>query len=115
MLYSLDLRKRVVDAVNKGMSKSEACRVFRICRQTVYSWLHLQNTQGNLNPITGFQKGHSHKITDLNSFKEYVDQNPDKTQIEMADDFNVSKWTIGRVLKKIGYSRKKKSKLYGKK
>lgn len=112
MLYSLDLRKRVVNAIKSGMSKNEACKTFSVCKQTIYSWLKLQETQGDLKPITGYQQGHSHKIKDLEAFKKYVDKNPDKTQVEMGEDLGVAKWTVGRALKKIGYSRKKKSKLY---
>jgi predicted DNA-binding protein (UPF0251 family) len=37
-----------------------------------------------------------------------VDDHPDQTQEEMAAAFQVSRATIGRALKKIGYSRKKR-------
>jgi transposase len=111
MPYSLDLRKRAVAAANSGMKKTEVCELFTICKQTLYSWLKLEKTQGHLEPITGFQQGHSHGIKDLEQFKEFVNLHPDYIQEEMAEHYGVGKSTIGRCLKKIGYSRKKRAKL----
>ena len=48
MPYSIDLRRRVVEAVKSGMSKSKASRTYQICKQTVYNWLELENTTGDL-------------------------------------------------------------------
>ncbi|MFT4058522.1 MAG: IS630 transposase-related protein [Legionella sp.] len=111
MPYSLDLRRRVVSAVHGGMKKTEVYKLFSICKYTLYSWLELERTTGNLEPHTGFQKGHSHGIKDVEEFKEFVDAHPDYTQKEMGQHYGVGKSTIGRCLKKIGYSRKKRAKL----
>ena len=110
MPYSLDLRERAVSAVHGGMQKTKVCELFNIYRQTLYSWLALANTQGHLAPQTGFQKGHSHGIKDLDKFREFVDLHPDYTQEEMAEHYAVGSSTIGRAMKKIGYSRKKRAK-----
>jgi transposase len=108
MPYSLDLRKRVVDAIHNGMQKKKASRLYNVSRQTIYDWLALEKREGHLNPQVGFQKGHSHGIKDLEAFREYVDLHPDYTQEEMAKNYNVGSSTIGRAMKKIGYSSKKK-------
>lgn len=110
MPYSLDLRKRAVSAVQAGMKKVTACEVFSICKQTLYNWLKLSEKDGDLRPITGFQKGHSHGIKDLDRFREFVNNHPDYTQEEMAKYFSVGSSTISRTLIKIGYSRKKRAK-----
>lgn len=110
MPYSLDLRRRVVSAVDAGMKKVTVCEVFSICKQTVNNWLKLSEKNGDLRPITGFQKGHSHGIKDLNEFREFVNNHPDYTQEEMAKHFSVGSSTISRTLIKIGYSRKKRAK-----
>jgi transposase len=110
MPYSLDLRKRAVSAAASGMKKTEICKLFNICKQTLYSWLKLKKTHGHLVPQTGFQKGHSHGIKDLEQFKAFVNLHPDFTQEEMAQLYGVGSSTIGRCLKKIGYSRKKRAK-----
>ncbi len=39
MSYDIDLRKAVVDYVNEGNKKTEAARIFKVGRQTVYRWL----------------------------------------------------------------------------
>jgi len=110
MLYSMDLRKRVIAAIRSGMTKTQASEVFHVCRETIYSWLRLEEKTGSLEPQTGFQRGHSHGITDLDAFREFVDEHPDWTQEEMARHFSVSSSTISRTLKKLGYSRKKRVK-----
>lgn len=111
MPYSLDLRKRVVASVHNGMKKAHVCKLFNICKYTLYSWLALEEREGHLNPQTGFQKGHSHGIKDLEAFRDYVDLHPDYTQEEMAKHYGVGSSTIGRAMKKIGYTRKKRVKL----
>lgn len=110
MPYSIDLRKRAVSAAHSGMKKTEVCELFNICKETLYSWLRLEKTQGHLEPQTGFQKGHSHGIKDLEAFKSFVNLHPDYTQEEMGQHYGVGKSTVGRCLKKIGYSRKKRAK-----
>jgi transposase len=56
MPYSLDLRKRIVAAVNNGMTKSKACLTFNICRQTIYNWLVLEKSEGHLKDKQAFKK-----------------------------------------------------------
>jgi transposase len=107
--YSLDLRERAVAAVHRCMQKTKVCNLFNICRQTLYSWFALEKKQGHLTPQTGFQKGHSHGIKDLDMFREFVDLHPDYTQEEMANHYSVGSSTIGRAMIKICYSRKKRA------
>ena len=54
--------------------------------------------------------GNGHKITNWEKFREFVEVNGDKTQVEMASLWQgkISARTISRALKKIGFSRKKK-------
>jgi len=47
---SLDLRKRVIDAVEAGMSQREAARRFAIGKSTVAEWRRLQRERGHLRP-----------------------------------------------------------------
>lgn len=42
-----DLRRRVVEAVQKGLSQSEAARVFGVARGTVNRWMGLQEREGS--------------------------------------------------------------------
>jgi hypothetical protein len=111
--YSIDLRVRVIEAIKSGYSQTKASRLFKVCRKTIYSWLKL-DSQGDLSPITGFQKGHSHGIKDLSKLRAFVDLHPDYTQEEIGHHFGVSGPTISRGLKKLKYSRKKKPNLFRK-
>jgi len=39
MVLSIDLRKRVIAAVDNGMHVDEAVKVFKVCRRVIYNWL----------------------------------------------------------------------------
>jgi hypothetical protein len=55
-------------------------------------------------------RGHSHKITDWETFRVFVAAHPDKTQAEMAELWqdDISDRTISRALRQIGFTRKKR-------
>ena len=115
MILSEDLRRRTVEAiVTKNMSITEASKTFQVGRNAVYAWLKIYKKTGTVTGKTGYQKGHSHKITDLDSFKEFVLANKECTTAEMAIRWSsqkqqkISKSTILRFLKKIGFTYKKK-------
>lgn len=108
--YSLDLRNRVVAAVNGGMSQKRASELYSVSSKTVYNWLVLAKRQGHLKWKEGYQRGHSHSIDDLEAFRDYVGKHADQTQAEMAVHFGNSSSSISRALKKIGFSRKKRAK-----
>jgi len=111
---SIDLRKRVISAIDDGMKVAEAAASFRVCLRVVYEWLELRNETGSLLPKEGYQNGHSHKITDWNVFKAFAEANKYCTIKEMTEKWNaqtndtVSKSVIQRGLKKIGFTFKKK-------
>jgi transposase len=108
--YSNDLRVRVLAKADEGLSLKEVSQTFQISDKTLYLWRKQRERIGNLNPKSGYQKGHSHKIKDLEAFRQFVDQNPDRTLNEMSEDWGeVSRVTIHRYLKKIGHTRKKRA------
>ena len=76
--------------------------------------MSLREEQGHLMAKSGYQRGHSQKIRDLDSFKKYVDQHADSTLPELAIYFKLSASTVGRALRKIGYRRKKRVQLIAK-
>jgi transposase len=114
MPLSIDLRERVIAAVNRGMRVTEVAKTFKVCRRVIYNWLALLNTSNNLAPKSGYQKGHSHKIQDLSQFRGFVELNKDCTIKEMRvawqklANVSVSKTSMQRALKKINYTSKKK-------
>ena len=67
--YSYDLRIRVVAAVEQGMEVTEASRIFGLHRDTITGWLARKAATGDVQAKVGYQRGHSHKITDPDQFK----------------------------------------------
>ena len=108
--YSYDLRTKVISALADGMGKSRASRTFKISRNTIDLWLKQRKETGDYRPKVGYQHGYNKKITDLDKFKEFAQAQGSKTKKEMAEAWseNISDRTIGKALKKIGYTRKKK-------
>ena len=109
--YSYDLRQKVIKAIDGGMSKTQVSSIFKISRNTINTWLHRRRETGDIKAKTGYQKGYNPKIPDLEQFRKFAQINGSKTQKEMADEWpdKVSDRTISKALKKIGYTRKKKT------
>lgn len=108
--YSEDLRKKVLALVKKKVKRTVIAQQLEIGRTSIYRWGILEKKTGSVAPKTPYRKGPVRKITDLDAFKIFVDANKDLTQKEMGKKYgDVSKDTIGRALRKIGYSRKKRT------
>ena len=107
--YSLDLRKKAIALVDKGEKISYVAGLLSIADNTVRNWLALRKDTQSLSAKEGYQKGHSHSIKDLDSFKTFADENYGDSLEAMAQKWgNVSDTTVGRMMKKIGYTRKKR-------
>jgi len=111
--YSEDLRKRAMDLIdNKGCTIQETTEALSISKATLYLWRKQRREKGTLAPEKNWRKGHSHKIKDLNAFKKFVDQHQGCTAQEMANQLgNISLKTVCKYLKRMGYTRKKNSRL----
>ncbi len=111
---SADLRKRVVASIHDGMGKVEAERTFKISRSSVYRWLALYKNDKELRPKSGYQKGHSGKIKDLDEFKKFAEKNKQYTIKKMCIAWEIIKGVsisipvMRKHLRKIGYTSKKK-------
>jgi transposase len=107
--YSYDLRAKVLQAIDEGMTKSQASRVFSISRNTINLWLKRREETGDYKAKDKYQKGYQPKIANLEEFREFARLHGQKTQAEMAQAWNgeISARTIGKALKKIGFTRKK--------
>lgn len=107
--YSYDLRKKVMKALDEGMKKTEASKIFNISRNTINLWLTRRKESGDYKAKKGYQQGYNPKVSNLAEFQEFVQKNSSKTQKEMAEAWGekISDQTIGKALKKIGFTRKK--------
>lgn len=110
---SVDLRKRVISAIDNGMKINDAAVLFKVCGRVIYNWLKLRETTKSLSPKFGYQRGHSHKIKDWNTFKAFAEANKYCTIDEMKrlwdkqTNDTVARSVIQRGLKKIGFTSKK--------
>jgi transposase len=108
--YSYDLRQKVIEAIDKGMRKSEASRIFNLSRNTIDLWLKRREATGEFTAKLGYQKGSRHRISDWEKFRAFVKENGELTTAEMAQAWSgeISRHTISRGLKKMGVTRKKR-------
>jgi len=110
--YSLDLRQKVINAIEQdGMKKSEASVVFHISRNTIDLWLKRKADTGCLAPTRPTGPSKMAKITDWVAFEAFAEQHRHCTQSEMAEQWpgDISQPTISRALARIGWTRKKKT------
>src|SRR5213594_63438 len=112
--YSLDLRTRVLDALDGGMPRAKAVRVFQVSLGSIKRWLRLRRTTGDLAPQR--PSGRVRTITPDQEarLRAQVTAAPDASLAEHAAQWTadygatLSPWTIGRALRRIGWSRKKR-------
>lgn len=111
--YSYDLRIKVIEAIDGGMGKTQASKIFKISRNTINLWLHRRKETGDYRAKEGYQQGYDTKIPDLDVFKEFAREHGSQTQQEMAEAWEgeISDRTIGKALKRIRFTRKKNLRL----
>lgn len=108
--YSDDLREKVMTALERGEKKSHISQMFNISRDTIDRWLKRRDATGRVQAAQGYQRGHSHRISDWDEFRAFSQRYGDKTQAEMAQLWqgDMSERTISRALARIGWTRKKR-------
>jgi transposase len=113
--YSLDLRTRVLAAIDGGMSRAAAVRTVQVSLGSIKRWLHLRQTSGTLAPRPRKGKTASISAAQFPTLRFQLEQFPDVSLAEHARRWNadhatdLSAWTLGRAIRRLGWSRKKKS------
>ncbi|MCP4337103.1 MAG: helix-turn-helix domain-containing protein [Mycoplasma sp.] len=102
MAYGLELRQRIIEFIQKGSHVDKAAEIFNINRSTIYRWLKRENLAPKLNHTKGYK-------IDKKALKKAIEEKPDIFERELAKKFNVSQPSISRMLKKLGYSNKKRA------
>lgn len=102
MAYSLDLRQRVVAYVEAGGKITEASKIYRIGRASIYRWLN----RVDLSPIKVERR---HRKLDWKALAKDVEENPDARLIDRAKKFGVRPSAVCYALKKMKINRKKKN------
>ncbi len=113
--YSIDLRERVLAALDRGMSRAEAMTTFVVSLSTIKRWVHLRRTGASL--TTGRSPGRTPRITtdDRAALRTRLEVVPDATLDahttwwnELHPERPVSRATIDRAITRLGWSRKKR-------
>lgn len=114
--YSNDFRNRAIAAVDRGEKKSHICRMLQISRNTLDLWLKAREQTGSFKAKRNYKRGPAPKIQNLVEFREFAQKNGGQTQQEMAERWTeeISRITIGKALKRIGFTRKKNLWISGK-
>jgi transposase len=109
--YSVDLRRRVLaECDKKELKRYEIAAIFKVDLKTIYNWIEARKVNGTIEPKSGYQKGHGHKITDTEKFKDFIANNQNLSLKELSVKWGgVSSTTIGNKLHSIGYTVKKNS------
>ena len=107
--YSMDLRLKVLKAIERGEKKSHISRTFGISRNTIDLWLKQRDQTGSIAPKLYSRRGPAPKIEDLEAFREFAMAHGHLTQQQMADLWptSISDRTMGKALRRIGFTRKK--------
>ena len=107
-LYSPDFRERVVrDLLEKNIKSTQLYKIFKISRNTTYTWLKKYKDTGSLERSP--DSGKKPKIDE--KFKKIV--NSDATQKELGQlYFGASQLAVCKAMKKIGYKYKKRMSAY---
>ena len=113
--YSEDLRRRVLAAVDGGMTRSAAARVFGVGRATVKRYLRLRREAGGLAPRPRRGPPPIKTSALAAALPARLEAAPDATLAEhcawyeAATGVRVSGPTMSRVIARLGWTRKKRA------
>src|SRR5215210_3642610 len=112
--YSEDLRRKVVQAIEqRGMSKSQSARLFGISLSSVKRYARLANQGESLTPRKGGGRPPKADETTKRLLEEDIRRRPAATVadrrhfLESFAGRSLSEPTLRRLLKRMGFSRKK--------
>lgn len=112
--YSIDLRERVLAALDRGMPRSEVVTTFEVSLASLKRWHATRRDTGDFAPKPP-AGGPAPKLStaDDEELRAQVAAFPDATLAEHAARWNsnhsisISQWTIGRAFRRLKLTRKK--------
>jgi transposase len=115
--YSEDLRRKIVDAVRQGVSKSETASLFGVSLSSVKRFTKMEREEGSLAPKK--PPGRPPKGTDATRrlLSEDLAERPAATAperrlyLERMTGESMSDSTLRRLVRRLGHSRKKDPRL----
>lgn len=103
--YSVDLRERVLNHLEKNPDKKAASVLFQVGIATVFRWVSRKKINGNVEPL---RRKYAYKKIDDQKLIEYVKTNPDHFLSEIAEYFGLTLQAIFYALKRLKITRKKR-------
>ncbi len=110
--YSEDLRQKIVEAIERGVSKAQAARLFNLSLSSVKRYARLARQRGSLAPGKG--SGRPPKIGE--SAKQLLEKDVQERSaatiserrrfLEHITGESLSDSTVGRMLQRMGFSQK---------
>ncbi len=114
MSYSLDLRQRVLDALDRGMARRTVVETFQVSYGSLKRWLKRWEETGTVAPFA--PPGRTAAIT-ADQYPALVAQliaAPDATlaahlqRWQTEQGVSISRWTMSRAIRATGWTRKKR-------
>jgi transposase len=112
--YSIDLRQRVLAAVERGMPRPEIVRTFGVSLGTIKRLLAKQRIGADLAPRAPSGRRRTIAPEQHAALQDQLDAHPDATFAQHAELWNamhgtaLSQWTLGRAIRRVGWTRKKR-------
>lgn len=104
--YSMDLRIKAIEAMERGLPLLRVCKTFGVGRTTLYGWRRKWRKTSSVEDKQ--IKRPPGAVRDIEKFEEFVRSKPDRTTAEMANEWgNISSTTIRKTLKRLGFTYKK--------
>lgn len=104
--YSIDLRERVLQYLEKNKNREAASRLFQVGVATIYRWLSRKKETGHVKPLS---RPYVYKKIDDQKLIDYIEKNPDHFLSEIAEHFNLTLQAVFYALKRLKITRKKSS------
>lgn len=104
--YSQDLRNKVINYLLQGNTQRQASKVFSVHENTLNRWWVRYKKEGNSQARQ--RLGRPSKVDQV-KFEQAVKSNPNTNPKELGGQFKISAWHACRILKKLGFSYKKKA------
>ncbi len=105
MSYPIKYRERVLEYRGEGHTLEEAHKVFKVSVSTIRSWEQQMQKEGHLEKK---KLNRTHRKIDPEVLKDYILKHPDSYQREIAEKFGCATSAVGKALKKLGITRKKR-------
>jgi transposase len=111
--YSVDLRLRVLAALDNGLGKMQAHKTFQVSRSTIDDWVRLRAATGSVQ-VAARQQRERRGLVNQEGFAAFVQRHGHSTLEQMRQAWQqqtqqtLSTMSFSRALRQHGYTRKKR-------